>query len=165
MRTKRKITSWNDDRGYGFIAPLDGSRRIFVHAKAFGNRSRRPNINEVVTYSISADRQGRPCAVDATLAGDKLVKKAAQSSNRVAIAFAFFFLATIAVTVLVGPLPVAFLLGYLILSLISFVAYTLDKSAAQRGAWRTSEGTLLMLGLIGGWPGALIAQESLRHKS
>ncbi|MDP3638593.1 MAG: DUF1294 domain-containing protein, partial [Azonexus sp.] len=44
-------------------------------------------------------------------------------------------------------------------------AYALDKSAAQGGRWRTQESTLHLLALIGGWPGALIAQNRLRHKS
>jgi uncharacterized membrane protein YsdA (DUF1294 family) len=50
-------------------------------------------------------------------------------------------------------------------SLLAFLAYALDKSAARRGAWRTSEGTLHMLAVVGGWPGALLAQQLLRHKS
>lgn len=40
-----------------------------------------------------------------------------------------------------------------------------DKQAAQGGAWRTSENTLHLLSLLGGWPGALLAQFQLRHKS
>ena len=50
-------------------------------------------------------------------------------------------------------------------SATTFRAYARDKSAAQRGAWRTSEGTLHLLALAGGWPGALLAQQLLRHKS
>ena len=45
------------------------------------------------------------------------------------------------------------------------MAYALDKSAAQQGAWRTRESTLHLLALCGGWPGALVAQQTLRHKS
>ena len=41
----------------------------------------------------------------------------------------------------------------------------MDKSAARSGGWRTQESTLHGLSLIGGWPGALIAQQVLRHKS
>jgi uncharacterized membrane protein YsdA (DUF1294 family) len=41
----------------------------------------------------------------------------------------------------------------------------LDKSAARRDRWRTRESTLHLLGAIGGWPGALAAQQLLRHKS
>ena len=40
-----------------------------------------------------------------------------------------------------------------------------DKKAAQTGQWRTPENSLHMLSLFGGWPGALFAQNQLRHKS
>ena len=50
-------------------------------------------------------------------------------------------------------------------SLACLVAYALDKSAAIRGRRRIPERTLLALGLVGGWPGALIAQRLFRHKT
>jgi len=49
--------------------------------------------------------------------------------------------------------------------MLTFVVYAQDKSAAKRGAWRTPESTLHFLALACGWPGALIAQETIRHKS
>jgi uncharacterized membrane protein YsdA (DUF1294 family) len=55
--------------------------------------------------------------------------------------------------------------AYLAVSLSCFAAYAIDKSAARRGNWRTPEATLLLLGLVGGWPGALLAQQWLRHKT
>jgi len=54
---------------------------------------------------------------------------------------------------------------YLIVSGFTFIAYGLDKSAARKGNWRTKESTLQLMALIGGWPGALLAQRWLRHKS
>ena len=165
MRTKGKIAKWNDDKGYGFITPLDGGKQVFIHITAFGNRNRRPTLNEVVTYSISQDAQGRTCAANATLAGDKLVKKEPRKSNLPAILFAMFFLAAVGVSAMFGRLSLIVLVGYVALSLITFLAYAFDKSAARAGTWRTEEGTLILLGLVGGWPGALIAQQTLRHKS
>lgn len=50
-------------------------------------------------------------------------------------------------------------------SAIAFGTYGYDKFSAKTGRWRTPEKTLLTLGLIGGWPGALLAQEWIRHKS
>ncbi|MBA6328823.1 DUF1294 domain-containing protein [Colwellia sp. MB02u-6] len=50
------------------------------------------------------------------------------------------------------------------LSFLTFLSYAVDKSKAQRGASRTQESTLHMLALIGGWPGAALAQQILRHK-
>ena len=54
---------------------------------------------------------------------------------------------------------------YAAASLVAFGAYALDKSAARRAARRTPESTLLLLGLAGGWPGALVAQRLLHHKT
>jgi uncharacterized membrane protein YsdA (DUF1294 family) len=55
--------------------------------------------------------------------------------------------------------------AYLAMSLVCFCSYALDKSAARKGERRTPESTLLMLGLLGGWPGAVLAQQWLRHKT
>ena len=55
--------------------------------------------------------------------------------------------------------------AYLVASVGCFVAYARDKSAARRGNRRTPEATLLLLGLVGGWPGAVLAQQWLRHKT
>lgn len=54
---------------------------------------------------------------------------------------------------------------YLGLSALTFAIYALDKSAARKNRRRISEGTLHLLSLAGGWPGALIGQNLLRHKS
>ena len=54
---------------------------------------------------------------------------------------------------------------YLVASLICFVMYAVDKSAAVAGRRRISERTLLMWGLFCGWPGGLVAQQVLRHKT
>lgn len=76
-------------------------------------------------------------------------------------AFALLYLAA---TVL-WRLPSWVALVYGVASLLCFAAYALDKAAAVRGRWRTSERTLLILGLACGWPGAILAQQWLRHKS
>ena len=57
------------------------------------------------------------------------------------------------------------LLFYLMASIVCFAVYARDKSAARRGQRRTPERTLLLLGLAGGWPGAVLAQQWLRHKT
>jgi uncharacterized membrane protein YsdA (DUF1294 family) len=54
---------------------------------------------------------------------------------------------------------------YGLASLITFIIYLIDKSAAQAGRWRIPEKTLHTLALAGGWPGAWVAQKVLRHKT
>jgi uncharacterized membrane protein YsdA (DUF1294 family) len=62
-------------------------------------------------------------------------------------------------------LPLGILVLYLAASAASVVVYAIDKSAARNGRWRIAESTLHLLSVIGGWPGALIAQRLFRHKS
>ncbi len=55
--------------------------------------------------------------------------------------------------------------AYLLASGLCFALYARDKAAARADSWRISEHTLLLLGLACGWPGAVLAQRWLRHKS
>lgn len=79
--------------------------------------------------------------------------------------FAILFVCLVAASVVAGKLPPLVLDLYLAASMITFAFYAVDKSAALNGRRRTREKTLQLLGLIGGWPGALLGQSVLRHKS
>lgn len=59
----------------------------------------------------------------------------------------------------------ALLWFYLAASAVVFVVYAVDKHAAIKGRWRIRERTLHLVALLGGWPGALIAQRLLHHKT
>lgn len=87
-------------------------------------------------------------------------------SNR---AFGMYFIAVfigaLFASVLLGKLPLLIAGFYALMSLMTFVAYFLDKSAAKNNRWRTKESTLHLFSVMGGWPGALLAQKKLRHKS
>ena len=54
---------------------------------------------------------------------------------------------------------------YLLASAAAFVLYWVDKRAARRGDRRVQERTLHIAELLGGWPGAFVAQRMLRHKT
>jgi len=165
MRTQGKITSWNDEKAYGFISPFPEGKRVFIHINAFSNRSRCPRIGQMVSYEMSTDKQGRPCAVRAILAGDQLSTDRSKRKGGWSMGIALTFLLVVAVSALSGRLPPIVFATYIGLSILTYIAYALDKSAASKGAWRTQESTLHLMALAGGWPGALIAQQKLRHKS
>jgi len=61
--------------------------------------------------------------------------------------------------------PLMILSIYGIVSLLTFLIYAVDKSAAKKGGWRIKESTLHLLSFTGGWLGALVAQKILRHKT
>jgi uncharacterized membrane protein YsdA (DUF1294 family) len=53
---------------------------------------------------------------------------------------------------------------YVVVSIVTFILYAVDKRRAGSGGWRIPEKTLHMMESFGGWPGALIAQRVFRHK-
>ncbi len=165
MRKKGKLRSWNDQKGFGFIDAGGGSKEVFLHISAFSNRNRRPEVGQYVTYTLSADKQGRPRAANATLPGDRTRVKAKQRGGTSAVIGAGLFLIVVGLSIVLTELPLWVLGLYLAASTFTFIVYAIDKSAAKSGAWRTPESTLHWLSLIGGWPGALVAQKLLRHKS
>ena len=165
MRLKGKLIKWNDEKAFGFIVPNGGGDHVFIHKSAFSNRQRKPQINDTITFSITKDKQGRYCADEATFSGEKLKKKQAKSVNKLSIYLSVIFLGLIVAASAIGYLPVNLVSVYLGGSSLTFILYAYDKSKAQRGAWRTPESTLHLFSLAGGWPGAAIAQQTLRHKS
>lgn len=54
--------------------------------------------------------------------------------------------------------------GYLLASFICLVLFAWDKGAALAGRRRIPEKNLLVWGLLGGWPGAILVIAVLRHK-
>ena len=82
-----------------------------------------------------------------------------------AIIFVIAFVILVTSTALLSKIPHSVASLYFTLSLITFMAYAFDKSAAKKRQWRIPEKHLHLLSLFGGWPGAVIALQHLRHKS
>lgn len=166
LQLQGKITSWNDEKGFGFITPVSGGVRVFIHIKAIKKRHLRPQINQRVFYSLSQDKQGRICAAEVTHTGKQPTSPQRRTTQAAAFIFVALFFATLSLLTFVLPLIPLFVIAlYAGASAVTFIAYAIDKSAAQKGGWRIAEATLHSMAFFGGWPGALIAQQMLRHKS
>ncbi|MCC4786674.1 DUF1294 domain-containing protein [Vibrio splendidus] len=81
------------------------------------------------------------------------------------IQIAITYLVLVAVSVLFSESSKALLVWYVVIGAVTFVVYAKDKRAAINGNWRVPEKTLHIFSVAGGWLGALIAQEKLRHKT
>jgi len=165
MRHQGRIAKWNDERGFGFISPSEGGGSVFVHISSFPRSDRRPGVNEAVSYTLAFDSRGRPQANDVRFV---VGTRTAPPARRIPVApltFAMSFLVAVTALVALGRLEMSWLVLYYGASIITYGVYARDKTAAQNADRRVPESTLHLMSLVGGWPGALIAQALLRHKT
>jgi len=171
MRLKGTITEWNEARGFGFIQPSLGGERVFFHISAFRDRSQRPAVPKIVTYTPGRDERGRPQAQQILYSVTSQPKSAPEKRvstkprMRSAVTIGIVFLGVVIGLVAVGWLHWVLVPWYLVLSVVTLLVYGWDKTSAEGGHRRVSESTLNTLALMGGWPGALIAQQGFRHKN
>lgn len=175
QRENGVLVQWDDAKGYGFIAPQGGGAKRFVHIKAFGMRARRPFVGERLSFVAGSDAQGKPRALQVQSLEPRAPAAAAPAARSSAAGAASggsaslwlvpAFASLVLVCQLAFELPRAVWGAYFSMSMASFLVYALDKRAARLRQWRVAEGTLHLLALACGWPGALLAQQTLRHKS
>ena len=169
MRRLGKIAKWNDERGFGFISSSERGDSVFVHISSFPPSDRRPRVHEAVSYTLAFDSHGRPQANDVRFtvgpSSAPPIPQIPRSGIATPIAFAMSFLIGLAALAAVGWLEISWIALYYGASIITYGCYSRDKTAAQNAGRRTSEATLHLMSLVGGWPGALIAQVVLRHKT
>ncbi|EGI6063078.1 DUF1294 domain-containing protein [Salmonella enterica subsp. enterica serovar Alachua] len=54
---------------------------------------------------------------------------------------------------------------FLLANVLTLAIYGVDKTAARKTWRRVPESTLLVFGVVGGWPGAIVGQQLFRHKT
>ncbi len=168
VRQRGVVANWRGDRGYGFVTPEGGGPDLFLHVSAFQRADARPHPGMEVTYDAQVNRKGQLRAEHVVLAGEKVIRtpSVSQTGDRI---IGYFVVATFAIIMILEikfwGMPAWVLAIYGGASIISVVLYWQDKRAAIAGTWRIPEEQLHLLGLIGGWPGAVIAQNIFRHKT
>jgi len=196
---KGRLKSWNDEKGFGFIAADSGGADVFAHISAMRGE-RRPVPGDQVLYVEGRDEKGRLRAEHLRLAGEMSLdrpairrkpkpvaapqpRKAPSNAPRtsagntepsgpirnfggkILLLIALCLLPLLGAQKLLVAGVVWVLPLYMFASVASFLQYWLDKRSAQDGSRRISENTLHLVELAGGWPGALIAQQTFRHKT
>lgn len=74
------VKFFNENKGYGFIAPEGGGQDAFVHISAVENSGMRTlRENQRVSYDLQEDRRGKMAAVNL-----KAVDEAAQGQSEAA---------------------------------------------------------------------------------
>lgn len=164
VRMAGRITDWDDGRGFGFVVPNGGGERAFVHIKAFARGSRRPIPGDPVSYVTERDARGRLQAQQIRHVRTS-VAKPQRPWRFLRLLAGVLVLLCLAAMAVVGTLPHWLALACLFMSLATWLLYFIDKRAAQAGRRRTPESSLHMGSLLGGWPGALVAQQLFRHKT
>ena len=59
MRLSGTLRTWDDQRGFGFIAPTHGGPELFVHISALPHDGTRPTVGERLSYESGAGDDGR----------------------------------------------------------------------------------------------------------
>lgn len=71
---KGRVSSWNDAKGFGFIAVDNQSEKIFFHISSVKKATRKPSVGDAVVFDASKDSQGRLKATHVLLEGIELAK-------------------------------------------------------------------------------------------
>jgi uncharacterized membrane protein YsdA (DUF1294 family)/cold shock CspA family protein len=158
--------------------PVAGDKVMYIAGKDAQGRARAEHIRAAGELALDRPairrkpRPGKSAAAAASKARARPAKPARDGGAIQHLGPKLLLLAALCVLPVTGALQLFWQFGFvwgLVLypsaSLFSFLQYWWDKSSAQAGRWRTPENTLHLVELVGGWPGALVAQQCFRHKT
>ena len=82
MRTHGTLTTWNDDRGFGFVLPAQGREQVFVHISAFPRDGVRPRLNELISFETETGPNGKLRAVRVMRPGQHQASRRTRTKGR-----------------------------------------------------------------------------------
>jgi len=178
MQLSGTVVFWRDDKGFGFVVCEQNQQKLFFHIRDLVSGSARPEKGDKIRFALQQDKQGRDIAAPWAFitAKDVALPIGQQQSmpddaidiryaNQIALLFRLSFLAAVIMALLYGQLIYVLPLLYIEASLFTYWLYKADKEAAiARHGNRLAEESLQLFSLIGGWPGAYVAQLQLAHK-
>lgn len=186
MQLTGSVVFWRDDKGFGFVLCQQTQQKLFFHIRDQTGAGGRPQNGDQLHFSQAKDKRGRDIAAPWRLSNAKTAAQTAAKTtaiaanishspkptdnsihyaNQLALLFRIAFLIAVLAALLFGRLPYVLPLLYLEASIFTYWLYKADKEAAiARHGNRLAEESLQLFALIGGWPGAYLAQRQLAHK-
>lgn len=170
---KGSIVKWNDEKGFGFIRTGEDEEDHFVHISAFKKHpTRRPAVGDEVQFR-PADLPDKKRVAFALIEGVEYAPPESKPKHFVLVpkprswALNVLIMTPLVLSgylLVLGKNPMPFF-SYCLFSVLVLFLYGADKTHAAIRSWRIPEVYLHVLELLGGWPGALIAQNAFRHKT
>ena len=183
MTTQQKgiLVLWNDDKGFGFVRPEAGDKDFFVHISAIKNyhkgQSRRTATGDTVLFQADPAADGGQrrishaivealdgTAAEIAAAPPPPIRASASRIPGLLIKLVAILPVLFALDVVWryhNPLPLA---AYVFMTPLTILYYAEDKRRALQHQWRIPNFYMHCFEILGGWPGALLAQNAYRHK-
>ncbi|RYG35687.1 DUF1294 domain-containing protein [bacterium] len=171
-----EIVEWSDEKRCGFIAPVGGNRNdsvVFLPIEALMIRRKSPKIGDIVNYEIESIAQSPNAGrLRTTLRAREVLFEGQEyplpvdSRGDMVLAFiGIVHLIAQCVATALFPQTLWLLVAGFGFSFLSFGLYAWDKRASKESRPRVPEIELQLFSLMGGWPGAAVAQSFFRHKT
>ncbi|MEW5682230.1 MAG: cold shock and DUF1294 domain-containing protein [Pseudomonadota bacterium] len=183
MQLTGTVVFWRDDKGFGFVLCQQNAQKLFFHIRDFAGTEGRPQQGDLLQFSLGTDKKGRAIAAPWRFAKEPAITSRSPSNrspinnaplssgadieqaSQFALFFRLAFFIAVILALLFGKLLYVLPLLYVEASLMTYWLYKIDKDAAiARHGNRLAEESLQLFALIGGWPGAYVAQQQLAHK-
>jgi len=155
-----KIVDWDPAKGRGLVDT--GDKRLVLYAHDLVDRSKAPAIGDEIIFQSDEDQRG-----GAAVRNARFVTHGGRITGGHLLFLTVLLVAPVlALFRITAPGMAAIAAGSaLLLSLVTCLVYASDKRRARAGTTRIKESTLHLCALLGGWPGAFLAQRWLRHKT